>query len=967
MASVLSSLGFKTGIRAIYNVLDNPSFVSEPWAVYPAKHKSTGRIVSVFIFDKTKFELQVQRLCSTSSNASSPKRITKECYELIKHEVNQLSKLKHPQILTIIEVLEETKTKFLFVSESVSDNLLTVNSKNLDSLSIQKGLLQVAKGLQFLHSHGNIIHLNIQPSSIFINNQGDWKLAGFRFLQNLNELSPQDRDNFYIMNTSTVVPFANLNLNFTAPELIVDAQTKLDFANDIWSFGMLIFYVYNFPDSLINSFDPSSITDYKQEFRKFEQKFYNHASKPAELKYILKNVPDKLYPLFPQLLSRYPYDRLTLNQFIDSDFFDGSIIKAMWFIDEFSTKSIHEKLMFLKGLLEFDKETQTDLLSQFPLAFKSLKLLPLLIGVIINELTVLDESATIDPNVDELISYSLEIILAISKNISALTFQDRVFGILFKDNSSFTEKVYDAIFKDETKSTKKNATTKIFTKLINASVKTRLTIVNNLDVLQEKSNEKQFVGFIKHILDLVFTLGSNEQDQKHVQITLQEKFLETLPKFVTMFEFPYMKNTMFPLLCRIFLSTLVYSTKLKIMDTFEKFCDLRVIDKIIIDEQLLPITQNIKERDREMISKLVPFLAKVVTSEHINMDMKTAVESILPQCMVFAFGCNDCTQKEFKAYMSTINGVQEKLVEKKLSQLPEHENFAARSHGSGSATAATTAANFDTLLQLQRLKEPEKEVQGPKSQAMQPTRKPASIKSMGSSHNKSTTNSNSNSNSISNGNNNSVMKPRRPLQSRVSASSSSSSSFSATANTTATTATNTNTANKNYSSSGGSNINGALNTMKFGAIDEKSNSKNDRLLNSLKSTYERQKYEDNDDDFDDFQLSSGANVGGSINWSSESNKMKTLPVTPRLNNESFRTNNSVQTKFAMDVSTSQPAKVTYPPGFNTNVVLSPNASSTKSQLTSFFPQQLPTKTNYTGNTGNTGNTSSINSDLLDLL
>ena len=76
---------------------------------------------------------------------------------------------------------------------------------------------------------------------MFVNKQGDWKLGGFKFLQNLNEISPLERENFYIMNNSSVVPFANLNLNFTAPELIVDSHTKLDFANDIWSLGQMIF------------------------------------------------------------------------------------------------------------------------------------------------------------------------------------------------------------------------------------------------------------------------------------------------------------------------------------------------------------------------------------------------------------------------------------------------------------------------------------------------------------------------------------------------------------------------------------------------------------------------------------------------------------------------------------------------------------------------------------------------------
>ena len=66
---------------------------------------------------------------TTSSSVKNPKVVISECYELIKYEVSQLSKLKHPQLLQVYEVLEETKSKFLFVTEPVIDNLVTVNPK----------------------------------------------------------------------------------------------------------------------------------------------------------------------------------------------------------------------------------------------------------------------------------------------------------------------------------------------------------------------------------------------------------------------------------------------------------------------------------------------------------------------------------------------------------------------------------------------------------------------------------------------------------------------------------------------------------------------------------------------------------------------------------------------------------------------------------------------------------------------
>ncbi|EGV63819.1 kinase-like protein, partial [Yamadazyma tenuis ATCC 10573] len=322
---------FKSGIRATYDVSSNASFVNEPWHIYTAKHNTTGKLASVFIFDKAKFESVIHQLCSRISNTKNPKVIINECYELIKYEVGQMAKLKHPQILTIYEVLEETKSKFLFVTESVTDNLMTVDFEKLDELSIQKGLLEVCKGIQFLHNYCSIVHMNLQPSSVFINQQGDWKLTGFRFLQNLNEISPQERESFFLMNNTSSVPFMNLNMNFVAPELVIDRQSKLDFGNDIWSLGCLIYYIYNKGEYLLNCFDQNSISDFKGEFRKFETKFYNH--RVSDLKYVLKDIPDQLYGTFPSILARYPSDRINIDQFIDSDYFNGSLIKVMWFVD----------------------------------------------------------------------------------------------------------------------------------------------------------------------------------------------------------------------------------------------------------------------------------------------------------------------------------------------------------------------------------------------------------------------------------------------------------------------------------------------------------------------------------------------------------------------------------------------------------------------------------------------------------
>lgn len=646
---------FKTGIRGIYNVSDNAAFSTDMWAIYPAKHKQTGKMVSVFIFEKPRFEAQVHRLCNQTANTRNPRQIVAEYYEQIRIEISQLTKLKHPQILTVLEVMEETKLKFLFVTEPVTANLATLDLQKETLLSIQKGLLEISKGLQFLHSHCSIIHMNIQPSSVFVNTQGDWKLAGFKFLQNLNELSPLDRENFYIMNSSSVVETANHNLNFTAPELILDSSgVRLGMANDMWALGMLIYYLYNKGDCMINCFEVNSLSDFKAEFRKFELKFYNH--RPSELKYMFKEVPESLWAIMTQLLARYPNDRILIDQFIDSDFFDGSLIKMMWFIDEFTTKTMGEKIVFLDGLLG-----HSDLLPQLPSTFRNSKLLPLLVDAIKSEIGLLPLKK-LDLETDAFLSKSLLLVFSIGGLLSNLSFQDRI---------------YDGLL--STTKTKKSESP--FLKLFQISVKIRLAIISNTDLFLKKLTQKQVVELMKEVPTLCVTISRNDIDQQADQIKLQDTYLSNISLVVELFDFPYIKNTLLPLICQVFKTTTILSTKIQTIKTFDMLVAKKIIDKVIVNEQLLPVLENLKSRDKRIVGAVIGFFVRLSASQHIALDLETMVEKILGQCLRLIFGCSDCSKSEFKELLESLKKIEDVALDEKLKTLsdvardPANEDF----------------------------------------------------------------------------------------------------------------------------------------------------------------------------------------------------------------------------------------------------------------------------------------------------
>lgn len=855
---------FKTGIRSTYNVSENASFRTDLWAVYPAKHRQSGKAASVFIFDKSKFESQVQRLCSLSPNTKNPRLIISECYELIKNEVSKLTKLKHPQVLTVLEVLEETKLKFIFATEPVMANLVTLDLNSEDELSIQKGLLEVSKGLQFLHNFCSTIHLNIQPSSIYVTSQGDWKLAGFRFLQNLSELSVLERENFYIMNNSSIVPFANLNLNFTAPELIIDSTNqRLDTANDMWSLGLLIYYVYNKSDHLISCFDSNSPSEFKTEFRKFEQKFYNH--RPSELKYLLKDVPESLWNLMTQLLARYPNDRMNIDSFIDSDFFDGSLIKTMWFIDEYSTKTMQEKLIFLSGLISDNGAV----LKSLPIAFKNSKLLPLLVETTTAELNLLS-TKKLDPDTDSLISRGFSVVMLIGENLSGLTFQDRIYSTLL----------------DSTKKKRKDDASPLM-KLANTSIKCRIEIVNYISILAKKSLQKQVTDLIKDIASLCLTYAPSETDLQEDQIRLQEMFLQKLEIVIESFDFPYIKNTLFPLICQVFKTTTILSTKLQTIATFQMLIDKNIIDQVIVSEQLLPVVENLKSRDKRIIDAILLFFTRLSQSEHIALDLEALVDKVLVQCMRLAFGCTGCSKNEFLRFMATIEGIQSTLKDRKLQTL---DNVQASSN-----------ANFDSLINTPLLRVANKEdaIKGPQSKALAPNQGMSPTQ---------------------------VMSPQNTMEQQIGTTQNQTlkPSTRSDAKHVPSHARDTNILHKNsvHTKPQASLLRlqpKQKAPLSFGAVGLETNSHNKRVAASLATE------SFDDDEFEDFQDGTASNRETTLDWTSSKPKQLTPSATVMRPNVADA-NTSVGANLFNNVTNTASAGIKYPPGFNSTVVLTPNST-----------------------------------------
>lgn len=159
------------------------------------------QLYSVFLFDKS----QLDRLSNKVDRETA--------LEHIKKGITQLTRLRHPAVLTVHHPIEESRSSLAFVTEHVYGHLDSIlkeqrtkrvvpakknlvdltqdsgpkdsdyqdDSCQLDEVQIKAGLLQICDGLKFLHNDAKMLHRNLCLDNIFVDSNNTWKIAGFDF------------------------------------------------------------------------------------------------------------------------------------------------------------------------------------------------------------------------------------------------------------------------------------------------------------------------------------------------------------------------------------------------------------------------------------------------------------------------------------------------------------------------------------------------------------------------------------------------------------------------------------------------------------------------------------------------------------------------------------------------------------------------------------------------------------------
>ncbi|KAJ3329806.1 SCY1-like protein 2 [Blyttiomyces sp. JEL0837] len=335
---------------------------SNLWRIHNASRKSTGQPCSVFIFEKNYLD-SMNPLANKAS--VQVKKDQDRANEILKKEAQNLSRLRHPSMLEVTEAPADSPTALAFATESVLCCLSNVlgtftnfgnasrqefkEKFDLDEIEIQKGILQIVKGLEFLHAN-KWIHGCLSPESIYINSKGDWKIAGFNFSVN-TAANPSSA--FYF---NDYPPFCCPQLDYLAPELVLEDRCTPE--SDIWSLGCLIFAVFNggTPPIVCNNNTHS---------------FKNRISELHRIDFRIQAIPPRLSDSLQLMLQRDPSARLSLQDFQKSEFFESIQVSTINFLETFVEKTQMQKAQFLKGLVR--------MLPQFSKKIINRKILPALL------------------------------------------------------------------------------------------------------------------------------------------------------------------------------------------------------------------------------------------------------------------------------------------------------------------------------------------------------------------------------------------------------------------------------------------------------------------------------------------------------------------------------------------------------------------------------------------------------------
>lgn len=243
--------------------------------VFKARHRRMDRVVA----------LKLLPAATASTSVELVKRFQRE--------IRAAARLDHPNIVTVHDAGESNGVMYLVMQyiEGRDFRMLVKEKKRLPVLQAAVYLLQVARGLEYMHSEG-VIHRDVKPSNLLIDKRGMVKILDMGIARVEDS---DDQADGHDAGRLTLPGEVIGSAEFMSPEQTLDSR-HADVRSDIYSLGCTFYY-------LLMGGPP-----YPAETA--AQKMIAHQEQPIpSLRTRRGDIPENLDQLFQKMLAKRPEGR----------------------------------------------------------------------------------------------------------------------------------------------------------------------------------------------------------------------------------------------------------------------------------------------------------------------------------------------------------------------------------------------------------------------------------------------------------------------------------------------------------------------------------------------------------------------------------------------------------------------------------------------------------------------------------
>ncbi|XP_022045824.1 SCY1-like protein 2 isoform X1 [Acanthochromis polyacanthus] len=560
------------------------------WRIYNGTKKSTKQEVAVFVFDKKMID-KYQKFDKD------------QIIDSLKKGVQQLTRLRHPRLLTVQHPLEESRDCLAFCTEPVFASLSNVLGQwdNLPSpvpndikeyklydVETKYGLLQISEGLSFLHSGVKMVHGNLCPENIILNKSGAWKIMGFDF--SISSNNPSDAEPKYTCKEwePNLPPLCLPNPEYLAPEYIL--SVSCDSASDMYSLGVVMHAVFNEgkPVFQVNKHDI-----FKSFSRQLDQL---STMSPA----VLNKIPEDVREHVKMLLSVTPNVRPDADQMTKIPFFDDVGAVTLQYFDSLFQRDNLQKSQFYKGLPK--------VLPKLPKRVVVYRILPALTSEFVNP---------------DMVPFVLPNVLLIAEECT----KDEYVRLILPDLTP--------VFKQQ--------------EPVQASNMILLIFLQKMDLLLTKTPAEDIKN---SVLPMVY----RALEAPSVQI--QELCLNIIPTFANLIDYPSMKNSLIPRIKSACLQTSSLAVRVNSLVCLGKI--LEYLDKWFVIDEILPFLQQIPSREPAVLMGILGIYKCTFSHKKLGIPKEHLATKSLPHLVSLSID-NNLNLNQFNSFMMVIRDMLSRM------------------------------------------------------------------------------------------------------------------------------------------------------------------------------------------------------------------------------------------------------------------------------------------------------------------